>query len=673
MPSITKLLVANRGEIARRIFRTARASGLATVAVFSDPDEGAPFVAEADEAVRLPGAAAADTYLRSDLIVAAAVRTGADAVHPGYGFLSENAAFARACAAAGLVFVGPPPRAIEVMGSKIEAKALMAAAGVPVLPGVTVARAITPSELAEAAEAIGYPVLVKAVFGGGGRGMRVVVGPSELQEAVAGAEREAAAAFGDGTVFLERYVTSSRHVEVQIFGDAHGTVIHLFERDCTIQRRHQKIIEEAPSPAVDVAVRTAMCDAAVAAARAIGYVGAGTVEFVLEPDGRFWFLEVNTRLQVEHPVTELVTGLDLVALQLQVAAGEPLPPAAIGATLSGHAVEARLYAEDVPAGFLPTSGTLYRFSVPESPGVRVDAGYVDGSVVSSHYDAMLAKVLAWAPTRAGATARLADALARAELAGVVTNRDLLVRTLRHPEFVSGHYDTGFLDRHGPAEMGAPRAGPDTVRLHAAAACLSQLAAGPAPAWPRGVPAGWRNVGQAAQPLVLDDGGHWVEVVYRDRAGGPEILVDGEALPGLRTWGSGAGGGVQRSGAAGWVDMEVGGVRRRYRVQRAAGVHYVHSPLGDSAFRELARFPVPDDVAAVGSLLSPMPGTVIAVAVAPGDQVSAGQLLVTLEAMKMEHVIRAPYAGSVTEVRVDVGDQVEPASTLVVLARLDEVA
>ena len=370
---IGKLLVANRGEIAARIMRTAHALGIATVAVYSDPDADAPYVTQADEAVRLPGAAPADTYLRGDLIVAAAAATGADAVHPGYGFLSENAAFARACVRARLIFVGPPPVTIAAMGSKIEAKALMAAAGVPVLPGVTVTDP-DDADLAGAAAQVGFPLLVKAAFGGGGRGMRLVRDPAELADAVRGASGEAASAFGDGTVFLERFVVDPRHVEVQILGDIEGTVVHLFERECSIQRRYQKIVEECPSPAVDSGLRAALTAAAVAAGRAIGYVGAGTVEFVLDRDGSFFFLEVNTRLQVEHPVTEEVTGLDLVEWQLRIAQGEPLPPEVTGAAIAGHAIEARLYAEDVAAGFLPVTGVLHRFAIPAAPGVRVEAG-----------------------------------------------------------------------------------------------------------------------------------------------------------------------------------------------------------------------------------------------------------------------------------------------------------
>jgi propionyl-CoA carboxylase alpha chain len=645
---ITKLLVANRGEIARRVMRTARGMGIATVAVFSDPDEHAPHVADADEAVRLPGAAAADTYLRADLLVAAALTTGADAVHPGYGFLSEHAGFARACADAGLVFVGPPVRAIELMGSKVEAKQRMAAAGVPVLPGHTVAPGADADSLRAAADHIGYPLLVKASYGGGGRGMRTVTSDDELVAAVADAQREAAAAFGDGTVFLERLVVAPRHVEVQVFGDTQGTVVHLFERECSIQRRHQKIVEEAPSPAVDDALRAELCGAAVTAARAIGYVGAGTVEFVLEDDGRFWFLEVNTRLQVEHPVTEMVTGLDLVRLQLEVAAGAPLPPEVVGAELEGHAIEARLYAEDVVAGFLPTTGIVHRLRVPDGAGVRVDAGYVDGSTVGTHYDAMLAKVVAWAPTRPEAARRLAEALARAELHGPVTNRALLVRTLRHPEFLAGATDTGFLTRHDPAALGAPLADVAAHRVHAVAASIGlQAVERERSPVPSGIPHGWRNVGPAQQPV--------------------EFAVDGERLEvdGLLV-------GVRLVAvAADHVELDVDGIRRRCAVHRVPGpagavTWYVDSALGSSELVELPRFALPVRAVAVGSLLAPLPGSVVQVLVAVGDVVAAGQPVVTIEAMKMQHTVHAPHAGPVTHVHVAVGDQVDASAVLLVI-------
>ncbi|TAL24352.1 MAG: ATP-grasp domain-containing protein, partial [Frankiales bacterium] len=426
---ITRVLVANRGEIARRVFRTCREMGIGTVAVFSDADADAPFVREADRAVHLPGNAPADTYLRGDLVVAAAVRAGADAVHPGYGFLSEDAGFAQAVLDAGLVWIGPPPAAISAMGSKLAAKAMMADAGVPCLAGVD-ATGLADDALVKAAEDIGYPVLVKASAGGGGRGMRIVSAEAELVAAVTGAQREAASAFGDGTVFLEKYVERPRHVEVQVLADAHGSCVALFERDCSVQRRHQKVLEEAPSPAVDDGLRTRLCEAAVAAAQAVGYTGAGTVEFVLSPDGTPAFLEMNTRLQVEHPVTELVTGLDLVRLQLLVAQGEPLPAEVLQARIQGHAIEARLYAEDPARGYLPVTGTLHRVEIPCGAGVRVDSGVESGSVVSPFYDAMLAKVLAHGATRAEASARLAAALAGARLHGIRTNRDLLVRVLR---------------------------------------------------------------------------------------------------------------------------------------------------------------------------------------------------------------------------------------------------
>jgi propionyl-CoA carboxylase alpha chain len=647
---ISKLLVANRGEIAARVMRTAHAMGIATVAVYSDPDADAPFVRLADEAVRLPGASPAETYLRSDLVVAAAQATGADAVHPGYGFLSENAGFARACAEAGLTFVGPSPDAIAAMGSKLEAKALMEKAGVPVLPGATVAE---DTDLDALAADIGFPLLVKAAFGGGGRGMRVVADPDALAAAVEGARREAASAFGDGTVFLERFVVDPRHVEVQILGDAHGEVVHLFERECSIQRRYQKIVEESPSPAVDDALRAELGAAAVAAGKAIGYTGAGTVEFVLDRDGRFFFLEVNTRLQVEHPVTELVTGLDLVALQLRVAEGEPLSPEVTGAAITGHAIEARLYAEDVPAGFLPATGTLHRFRIPELPGVRVDSGVVDGSVVGTHYDPMLAKVIAHGRTRTEAARTLARALQRAEIHGVTTNRDLLVGILLEPEFLAGRTDTGYLTRHDPTALGAGTAGGP---VHAVAAALAAQAANRASARVLGgMPSGWRNVGGIPQRVAFTLGERTLEVAYAFRRSGLEVAVNGEPLP------------VRLLRAApDAVELEVGGVRRAYAVHRVEGWSFVDGPDGSAALAEVPRFADPNAVAHAGSLLAPMPGGVVRVLVAQGDAVSAGQALVVLEAMKMEHTVTAPVDGVVAEIVVGPGDQVDTGQVLAVV-------
>src|SRR4051794_30371929 len=652
--TIRKLLIANRGEIAARIIRTARAMDIATVAVFSDPDADAPFVALADEAVRLPGAAPGETYLRGDLVVAAARATGADAVHPGYGFLSENAGFARACAEAGLTFVGPSPEAIEAMGSKTAAKERMAAAGVPTLPGVVVDDG---TDLAAAGAQIGYPVLVKAAFGGGGRGMRIVRSQDELAEAVAGARREAASAFGEGTVSLERFVERPRHVEVQVFGDTHGTVVSLFERECSIQRRYQKIVEEAPSPAVSPELRAELGAAAVAAAKAIDYVGAGTVEFVLDQAGRFFFLEVNTRLQVEHPVTELVTGLDLVRVQLQVAAGEPLPDEVTGASIDGHAVEVRLYAEDVPAGFLPVTGTLHRFAVPALPGVRVDAGVTGGSVVSTYYDPMLAKVIAHGPTRDAACRTLARALAEARLHGVTTNRDLLVGVLREDEFRRGAIDTGYLERHDPTEIARNPQAETALRVHALAAALAGAASRRAAARVQAtVPAGWRNVPNADATTTFVTGDRTLEVGYRASRDGLRAAVDGERLD-VAVAGAAAGRGVP----------PLDGGRRTVDVHRVGATVYCDSALGASALTEAERFPEPVAEEEAGSLHAPMPGTVVRVEVEEGQHVRAGTVVVVLEAMKMEHAVRAPYDGLVASLSASVGQAVDTGHVLAVVA------
>jgi propionyl-CoA carboxylase alpha chain len=656
---ISKLLVANRGEIAARIIRTAHALGIATVAVYSDPDADAPYVTQADEAVRLPGAAPADTYLRGDLIVAAAGAVGADAVHPGYGFLSENAAFARACVRAGLTFVGPPPVTIAAMGSKIEAKALMSAAGVPVLPGVTV-RDPDAVDLVGAAADVGFPLLVKAAFGGGGRGMRLVRKPVELADAVRGASGEAASAFGDGTVFLERFVVDPRHVEVQILGDVKGTVVHLFERECSIQRRYQKIIEECPSPAVGPGLRAALTSAAVAAGRAIGYVGAGTVEFVLDRDGSFFFLEVNTRLQVEHPVTEEVTGLDLVEWQLRIAQGEPLAPEATGAAITGHAIEARLYAEDVAAGFLPVTGVLHRFAIPAAPGVRVEAGFGDGSVVSPHYDAMLAKVIARGRTRADAARRLARALEAAEIHGVATNRDLLVAIMRERDFLDGATDTGYLTRHEPADLVASRTGGATA-LHALVAALARQAVNRAEAPVlAGLPSGWRNVWSAPQRVAYTAAGETYRVAYRLSGLGAQAVRASvnDTAPGESI--------LIHAAAGDRVDLEVDGTRRVYRVHRVGAVTYVDASNGSSALAEVPRFGDRDDAGPAGSLLAPMPGVVRRVLAEVGTVVTAGQPLLVLEAMKMEQTVAAPADGVVAELRAKAGEQVSGGQILALL-------
>jgi propionyl-CoA carboxylase alpha chain len=649
---VTKVLVANRGEIARRVFRTCRAMGVGTVAVFSDADADLPHAREADAAVRLPGSAPAETYLRIDLLLDAAKRTGADAVHPGYGFLSESAEFARAVLDAGLVWVGPPPAAVEAMGSKLRAKALMDEAGVPVLPGADVT-GVGADDVAAAAARIGFPVLVKASAGGGGRGMRIVSDAGQLVAAVQSAQREAQAAFGDGTVFLERYVERPRHVEVQVVGDEAGNVVALFERDCSVQRRHQKVVEEAPSPAVDDALRTRLCDAAVAAAKAVGYTGAGTVEFVLSPDGEPFFLEMNTRLQVEHPVTELVTGLDLVRLQLLVAMGRPLPAEVADARITGHAIEARLYAEDPQRGYLPSSGVLHTFELPAADGVRVDSGVQTGSVVGVHYDAMLAKVIAHAPTREEASAKLAAALADARLHGVTTNRDLLVRLLRSRPWLDNDVDTSFLDRHDLSDDEADDA---TLRVHAAVAALAAAAGRRADALPA-VPSGFRTVPSAPQRTSYRAGERVVEVAYGFRRTGLSVQVDGEELGDVRP--------VEVT--ADHVVLEVAGLRRSFEVATIGDDVFVDSPLGATHLVEVERFPDPSTQLAAGSLTAPMPGTVVRVQVEPGAAVRPGDVLLVLEAMKMEHTVRAAGDAVVETVHVAAGQQVDAGALLVVLS------
>ena len=658
---VTSLLVANRGEIARRIMRTARAMGITTVAVHSDADADSPHVAEADLAVRLPGVSPSETYLRHDLILDAARRTGADAVHPGYGFLSESGDFARAVLGAGLLWVGPSPEAIDAMGSKIGSKAMMRAAGVPTLPSIAVDGDVPPD--AADLDNLGWPLLVKASAGGGGRGMRIVAGPADLADALAGARREALSAFGDGTVFLERYITSPRHIEVQVLADADGSTVALFERECSIQRRHQKIIEEAPSPVVGPVLRARLSEAAVAAARAVDYVNAGTVEFVLDRDGEPYFLEMNTRLQVEHPVTEEVTGLDLVRLQILIAGGSPLPDEvhqAVARGPVGHAVEARLYAEDPAAGWLPSTGALHLFEIGhDRAGVRIDSGVESGGTVSPHYDPMLAKVIVHAPTRGEAVASLAAALAEARIHGVTTNRDLLVRTLRHEAFGRGATDTGFLDRHGLEQLAAPLADGDAQGRHAVAAALAGQAGRRASAHVLApVPSGWRNNPVDRQELTYLTGDRQVAVAYRMGRRGTmlaEVALDGVELTVSAT-------DVSVDG----VTLTVDGVTRRYEVQRVGSVVFVDGPDGSSRLVEVERLPVAVDQVAAGSALAPMPGSVVRVAVAAGAWIEAGQVLVVLEAMKMEHSVTAGVSGTVTEVHVAEGDQVETGRILAVV-------
>ncbi len=650
--SIQRLLVANRGEIASRVFATCRRLGIETVAVHSDADAGLPYVREADAAVRLPGNAPADTYLRGDLIIDAARRAGADAIHPGYGFLSENADFARAVIDAGLVWVGPAPESIEKMGSKVEAKKLMEAAGVPVLGNLSTDSA-TDADL---------PLLVKASAGGGGRGMRIVRALADLPEEIEKASAEAESAFGDGTVFVEPYVERGRHVEVQVLGHRDGVLV-LGERDCSIQRRHQKVVEEAPAPGLPETTRAALHAAAAAAASAIGYRGAGTVEFLYDTETeRFFFLEMNTRLQVEHPVTELVHGVDLVDLQLTVAEDRALDPRAIGETY-GHAIEVRLYAEDPAADWQPQSGLLSTFEIPgvsatfdllNRPGVRVDSGFESGSEVSTHYDAMLAKVIAWAPTREQAARRLADALAKARIHGVVTNRDLLVGILRDDAFLAGDVSTAFLVGFDGVSTGSTDVGRRGAQVAATIALAERAGAGRTVQ--RGIPLGWRNV--ISQPHRTEFEGDVVVEWTRTRDG---YVVEGFTVVGVST-----------SSTDVWsVTLEQDGVRTTYDVAVTGDAVDVDSALGHVRLDRVPRFTDPADAVASGSLLAPMPGTVVSVAVEAGQQVVAGQPVLVLEAMKMQHTVSAPHAGVVTEIDVEPGAQVAAGEVLAVVEDNEE--
>jgi propionyl-CoA carboxylase alpha chain len=662
VPRIRKVLVANRGEIARRVLRTLRVMGIAGVAVYSDADAAAPHVREADEAVRIGPPPSRDSYLAIDRLLAAAAATGAQAVHPGYGFLAENAEFAERCAAEGLIFIGPPPAAIRAMGSKIEAKRIMAAAGVPVIPGVSGA-GLDDDALARHAQALGFPLLVKASAGGGGKGMRVVRDAAALPTALAAARREALAAFGDDTLLVERYVERPRHVELQILADAHGRIVHLFERECSIQRRYQKVIEEAPSPAVSESLRARMGAAAVAAAATIGYVGAGTVEFVLAPAGEFYFLEMNTRLQVEHPVTELVTGLDLVRLQVEIAEGMPLAFEQGAVRLDGHAIEARLYAEDPARDFLPATGTVLLWAPPDLPGVRWDAGVACGSEIGVHYDPMLAKVIAHGPTRDDAGARLIEALERLGVAGVTTNRGLLLAVLRHPAFAAGELDTHFIERHLPAAARMPVADASVDRVHAVVAALHghEMRRGVGGPLPPSIPSGWRN--NRWRPQRIDF-----------RLGRETLRVDYVAEPARRFAVEAAGRQsrvVLHDASATRLDVEVDGVRRRYDVATGGDLVAVHSSLGTTELAELPRFPARRRDEVAGGCVAPMTGMVRAVHVAPGDRVRRGQVLLVLEAMKMEHELAAHVDGVVHEVRVEVGQMVDPDAVLVVVTADEE--
>ena len=658
-----KILVANRGEIACRVMRTCRAMGIATVAVFSDPDAGARHVREADEAVRLHGATAAESYLDIGKLLDAAARTGADAIHPGYGFLAESAAFAAACRDAGVAWIGPEPDVIARMGLKREAKILMARAGVPVVPGYE-GEDQSDATLLAAAQDIGYPVMVKASAGGGGKGMRSVVHPADLPEALVSARREAVSAFGDDTLILERVIHEPRHIEFQIFGDSHGNIVHLGERECTIQRRHQKIIEETPSTALSPEVRARMAEAALAVGRTLGYTNAGTVEFILDPDGAFFFLEVNTRLQVEHPVTELVTGLDLVRWQILVAEGHPLPLRQESIHFSGHAIEARVYAEDPARGYLPATGTLALWREPAGDGVRVDAGISTGDTVSPYYDPMLAKISACGSDRAEALRRLERALAHTTLFGIRNNLSFLRRVLLHPAHVAGDLSTAFVERHAE-QLLVPHDSPSTIETAALVAALARHVATPGQRQ-------WRNnfnrplierfgVGEARHiqrvevRLTPHAWNHYSAVLVHEGEESPVSLIVHE-----------------RTGNDVAIEMN-GHILRAATLETEHGRWWVQ--VGDETVDLTWRSPLPEPesrAASAGSLAAPMPGLVLDVLVAEGQAVREGDPLLILEAMKMEHTIRAPSDGIVAGLHFHPGDQAPAGAILLDLRQPVEI-
>ena len=659
--SIRTLLIANRGEIACRIARTARALGIRTVAVYSDADARSLHVAAADTACPIGAAPAADSYLRIDRLIAAAQATGADAIHPGYGFLSENAGFARACAEAGILFIGPDVPAIEAMGSKAAAKDIMAKAGVPLVPGYHGADQ-SAETLEKAAVGIGFPVLLKASAGGGGKGMRVVERAKDLADGIAAAKREAAAAFGDDRLLIEKYLTRPRHVEVQVFADRHGNAVHLFERDCSVQRRHQKVVEEAPAPGLDESVRAAMATAAIDAAKAIDYVGAGTVEFIMDEDGAFYFMEMNTRLQVEHPVTEAITGEDLVAWQIRVAEGDPLPLAQEQIAHAGHAVEVRIYAEDPEREFLPQTGRLNRLSFPlEMEGVRVDTGVTEGDSVSVHYDPMIAKLITHGRDRAEALRRMARALGEVRIAGLANNVPYLKRIVEHPAFLAGGVDTRFIETYRADLAADAERDPETMPMLAAAALLEadrldvlrQARLGGDPYSPWATAYGWRLNDSPVHGLTLLQGIDELLLRYRLEAGTYVFEQDGGEVR------------VAVSlHADGRLEARLDGITVRAEAAFDAGAVTVF--YDGAAHRYVLKTALASGAEAgedSGHLVAPMPGKLIAVHVVEGAEVAKGDPLMVLEAMKMEHVIRAPEDGVVAALHYGPGDQVEEGADL----------
>ncbi len=652
MTVFRKILIANRGEIALRVMRTCRAMGITTVAVYSDADANAPHVRFADEAVRLGEAPVKDSYLNSEKILEAAKRTGADAIHPGYGFLSENAEFAEACAAAGIVFIGPQPEAIRKMGLKSPARKLAAAAGCPVVPGYDGEDQQDETLRAEILK-IGFPVLIKASAGGGGKGMRIVRSEAEIREAIEGARREAEKAFGNGALLLEKFIERARHVEIQILGDQHGNLVHLFERDCSLQRRHQKIIEESPSPAVSDELRAKMGEAAVKVGRAIRYSNAGTVEFILNPDNLFYFIEVNTRLQVEHPVTEAITGLDLVKLQIEIAEGKPLPLSQTELKTRGHAIEARLYAEDPANDFLPATGKLHDWQLPNAvEGLRIDAGVEAGSEVGIYYDPMLAKLIAHADDRATAIRKLSYALRQLSVQGVTTNRDFLIRQIEHPDFARGEAHTGFIAEHLDELVGGTNEQLDRASAIAVALYLQQTSQ-TADSLLCQIPPSYRNNPYRAPAIKLKIGEQETEVSWQFAGGKFEVTATGASFTA-----------EVLACESGSIRLEIDGVQREFRITEVDDVLYVHSSLGSCTIVRLARHPVPKSATEQGAASSPMPGVVLKILVSEGQQILAGDALLVLEAMKMEQTIRAAADGVVESIKVLTGQVVSPGDVLV---------
>jgi propionyl-CoA carboxylase alpha chain len=670
---IRRLLIANRGEIAVRIARTAHRLGIDTVGVYSAPDVDALHVDVVDLAVALDGSTPAESYLRADAVIQAALDTGCDAVHPGYGFLAERADVARAVVEAGLIWVGPTPEQIALLGDKIAAKRAAVEAGVPTTEAVEVSPGSVPDGLP-------MPALVKAAAGGGGRGMRIVDVAEQLPEAVGAAAREAEAAFGDGTVFVEPFIERGRHVEVQILGDAHGNVVHLGERECSIQRRNQKVLEEAPSAGIEGDVRAALCEGALALARHVGYQSAGTVEFMVGDDGTISFLEVNTRLQVEHPVTEAVTGLDLVELQLRVAAGEPLGIAQDDVRTDGHAIEVRVVAEDPAAGWLPSTGTLTRFRLSGSDSgggtpVRIDSGFRRGSEVSADYDSLLAKVIAHAPTRAEAARVLARSLRQSVVTGVRTNVETMAAVLTEEDFLAARTPTAYLDEHADVVHAAGPTGDDRIAQLVAAVIVDERLARATDAHGAFAPSGWRNVRTQGQRATwLDGRGDELDVELEALGGGryrilvgpfPAPTEDGSLSEDTRRRAD-VRATVRPDGEQVHVGIELEGVRHHAVTERDGDETHVSGPPGRTTWRQAPRFPDHDSVTAGGGPVSPLPGTVLSVHVEEGDAVEDGQLLVVVEAMKMEHKITAPTAATVTEVKVAAGQRVDAGDVLVLL-------